>query len=215
MSQILFATDTTPNLGDLDANFTELYGYAKNLVSDAFGGVLIGTPTALATNGDRLQIYAAGTLRAAVLKNDGGATREPLLVWNTATSGDNVLCYWATDAGLPRGSVTYNRAGGLIAYNTTSDYRAKDILGDVTGTGATIDAIQVRLARMKGATIARPMFVAHELAEVADYAVTGAKDAVDAAGAPVFQQVDVSALVPLMVAELQALRARVAALEAA
>lgn len=43
---------------------------------------------------------------------------------------------------------------------------------------------------------------------------SGEKDAVDADGNPVYQQMDASALVPVMWAELQSLRKRLAALEA-
>jgi hypothetical protein len=55
--------------------------------------------------------------------------------------------------------------------------------------------------------------IAHEAATVAPYAVTGSKDAVDGNGTPRYQQMDVSAFVPLLIAEVQDLRARVAALE--
>jgi hypothetical protein len=43
--------------------------------------------------------------------------------------------------------------------------------------------------------------------------VTGEKDAVNEDGTPKYQQMDVSALVPLLLAEIQSLRARVAQLE--
>ena len=67
---------------------------------------------------------------------------------------------------------------------------------------------------MHDATIVRPMAIAHELAVPAPYAVTGTKDAVDENGNPRYQQVDYTTLVPLLIAEIQSLRARVAALEA-
>jgi hypothetical protein len=63
---------------------------------------------------------------------------------------------------------------------------------------------------MKDATQERPMFIAHE---VPAYAHTGEKDAVDKDGKPVYQQMDAAALIPVMWAELQSLRARVAQLE--
>jgi hypothetical protein len=52
------------------------------------------------------------------------------------------------------------------------------------------------------------MFIAHE---VPAYAHTGEKDAVDADGKPVYQQMDASALIPVMWAEIQDLRKRLAA----
>ena len=82
----------------------------------------------------------------------------------------------------------------------------------MTESGALIDATPVYMGKMKGATQERPMFIAHE---VPAYAHTGEKDAVDADGNPVYQQMDASALVPVMWAEIQSLRQRLAALEAA
>jgi len=71
-----------------------------------------------------------------------------------------------------------------------------------------IDSVPVYMGKMKGATQERPMFIAHETPE---YAHTGEKDAVDADGNPVYQQMDASALIPVMWAEIQSLRARLKA----
>lgn len=137
-------------------------------------------------------------------------------VWNSAATGNNVLVSFHTDAGgATRGSVTFNRAAGTMAYNTTSDYRSKVISGPVIDSSAVIDALRPVIGRMKGARQSRPMFVAHEVERAgAAYAVTGKFDDVDEDGKAIYQQLDVSLLIPVMVAELQALRARVAALEA-
>lgn len=165
------------------------------------------------------EIIAKGTgaVRTLQLENTGGATKDVLGLWNKSASGDNLLAQFYTEASATsRGTIDYNRAGGLTRYNTTSDYRAKDVTaGALTGSGAIIDGITVYWGRMNGATESRPMFVAHEVADGgAAYAVSGEKDAVDDEGQPVYQSLDASALVPLLWAEVQSLRARVAALEA-
>ncbi len=161
------------------------------------------------------QVSIQGT-RCVDAKGTGVATDPVITVWHTATAGDNVFASFRTEAtDTARGSISYNRGAGLVAYNTTSDYRAKTLQGPVLQPGSVIDAMQVYTGLMNGATQQRPMFVAHELQAVAPYAVTGTKDQVDAEGAPVLQQVDHASLVPLLVAELKALRARVAQLEAA
>jgi hypothetical protein len=129
--------------------------------------------------------------------------------WNNATSGDNNFLSFLTETGgTQRGGITYNRAAGLTSFNTTSDYRAKDINGPVTGSGALIDSVPVYMGKMKDATQERPMFLAHE---TPNYAHTGEKDAVDADGKPVYQQMDASALIPVMWAEIQSLRQRLSA----
>ena len=181
------------------------------------GDLLVGTQTAGAGLGfDTKFAVDAGSGEASVLKtSNAGAYAQRL--WNTATSGDNSFALFLTEggSGTARGSITYNRAGGLVAYNTTSDYRAKDIIGPVQNPGATIDALRVYEGKMKGATQSRPMLIAHEAQAHAPYAVSGVKDETNEDGTPKFQQMDVSSLVPLLLAEIQSLRARVAALEAA
>jgi hypothetical protein len=127
---------------------------------------------------------------------------------NSDTSGNNRLIHFYTDATISRGIIEYNRSTGLVVYGTTSDYRAKDIIGPVADSGAVIDSVPVYMGKMKGATQERPMFIAHETPA---YAHTGVKDAVDADGKPVYQQMDASALIPVMWAEIQDLRKRLAA----
>ena len=157
---------------------------------------------------------AIGGAKMSVLQT-GGATSPAHYAWNNATTGDNYFIGFGTEGSVTtRGSIDYNRAGGLVRYNTTSDYRAKDIIGPVQNPGATIDALKVYEGVMKGATQSRPMLIAHEAQAHAPYAVSGVKDEVNEDGTPKFQQMDVSSLVPLLLAEIQSLRARVAALEA-
>ena len=139
------------------------------------------------------------------------STQDVISCENSATSGDNIFINFYTDATVARGGITYNRAGGLTVFSTTSDYRAKDIIGPVQNPGAMIDALKVYEGQMKGATQSRPMLIAHEAQAVTPYAVTGEKDAVNEDGTPKLQQMDVSALVPLLLAEIQDLRKRLAA----
>jgi len=171
---------------------------------DTSGNFLVGTTSAEG----RVTISETGSGVALWIKNTAGASQPSQVVWNSATTGDNKLIDFYTDTGTLRGGISYNRVAGLVAYNITSDYRAKDIIGPVTDSGALIDSVPVYMGKMKGATQERPMFIAHE---VPAYAHTGVKDAVDADGKPVYQQMDASALIPVMWAEIQSLRARLAA----
>lgn len=196
-------------------NYADLRFFVSNSATPAeaaritSGGDLLVGDTATAA-------YFDGRLNVAGrIHNKIATSAESNYFWNQATSGDNQFFSFGTEAAYTaRGSISYNRAGGLVAYNTTSDYRAKDIIGPVQNPGATIDALKVYEGKMKGATQSRPMLVAHEAQEHAPYAVSGVKDEVNEDGTPKYQQMDVSSLVPLLLAEIQSLRARVAALEA-
>ncbi len=181
---------------------------------DSSGNVLINTTASASYFDGKLRVESATTVTSYRTSGTAGVILESL--WHQATTGDNNFITFGTETThAVRGSITYNRTGGLVAYNTTSDYRAKTILGDIDNSGEAIDALKVYRGVMNGATVERPMLVAHEAQEVAPYCVTGEKDAVDDDGNPIYQQMDHQALVPLLIAEIQQLRNRVAALEGA
>jgi hypothetical protein len=156
-------------------------------------------------------MYVQGT-QGPTFVATGASTVQVLACWQQATTGDNSFVNFYTETSTTlRGSISYNRGAGLVAYNVSSDYRAKDIFGPVVDSGTLIDSTPVYMGKMKGATQERPMFIAHETPA---YAHTGEKDAVDKDGNPVYQQMDASALIPVMWAEIQSLRIRIAQLEA-
>lgn len=216
-SNLLSLYNTTANGG---AKIRFLDGANNAGVGNVGGNLLF-----YANSGDteRMRIASSGNVGVGTTQADAFNTRmvveQPtsassvIAAWNSATTGDNLLIQFFTDNGAGRGSITYNRTGGVVAYNTTSDYRAKDILGPVTDAGATIDALKIYSGKMKGATIERPMLIAHEAQEVVPYAVTGDKDAVNEDGTDKYQQMDHQILIPLLIAEIQSMRLRLAQLE--
>jgi hypothetical protein len=103
------------------------------------------------------------------------------------------------------------------AYFTSSDYRLKTDIVDLDGSGSFIDALRPRRFTWIEGNRQDAGFIAHEAQAVAPTLVSGEKDAVNEDGTPHYQGVQYSAseLIANMVAELQALRARVALLESA
>ena len=196
---------STSSVADIEFSNTPALRFVYNGTTerariDSNGNLLVGLTSAIVADG-KFQVKNSSISQATGYFQ------------NATTTGNAIFASFGTEASYTeRGSISYNRAGGLTAYNTTSDYRAKDISGPVVDSGALIDSVPVYMGKMKGATQERPMFIAHE---VPAYAHTGEKDAVDANGNPVYQQMDTSALVPVMWAEIQSLRQRLAALEAA
>jgi hypothetical protein len=226
-------TDATTQLGIFrgaanstsDGNFLNIAGYegltfsvsAANIGSqtermriDNNGNLLVNTTSTGAYFDGKITAYSPDTY-APYCGKQGQSAAAVNVAWNAGTTGDNVFEYFLTETSPTiRGSITYNRAGGLVAYNVTSDYRAKEIKGAITNSGEIIDSVPVYMGKMKDATQERPMFIAHE---TPSYAHTGEKDAVDKDGKPVYQQMDASSLIPVMWAEIQSLRQRIATLE--
>ena len=109
------------------------------------------------------------------------------------------------------GTIT-NSGGVATLFNTTSDYRLKTVTGAVTGQGARIDALEpVEYTWNSDGSRSRG-FLAHKFQEVYAGSITGAKDAVDADGKPVYQamQAGSSEVIADLVAEIQSLRKRLA-----
>ncbi len=170
------------------------------------GQVLIGTSSLTVSSLYKLQVIGS---RGAMIKSTGGGGAPTLTLWNNNSSGDSNLIDFrvnVTDATV--GGVAHDRSAGLVVYNTTSDYRAKTLNGRVRNSGSVIDQLKVYNGTMNGATLELPMLVAHEAQEVVPYCVTGTKDEVDSDGNPIYQGMDVSKLVPLLIAEIQDLRKR-------
>ena len=181
--------------------------FTQAMTLDSSGNLLVGTTSPV--TGGKISAIVSGQ-QAASFRSDASTVVTILNLWGNETSGNQIFARFATDSNAERGTISYNRGAGLVAYNVTSDYRAKDIIGPVTDSGALIDSVPVYIGKMKGATQDRPMFIAHE---TPNYAHTGEKDAVDKDGKPVYQQMDASALIPVMWAEIQSLRKRILTLE--
>jgi hypothetical protein len=130
----------------------------------------------------------------------------------TAASGTRYHIIFREN-GTERGSITSN--GTTVAYNSVSDYRLKDITGPLIDSGTFIDALKPKVGTWKSDGSKFVGFLAHEFAEVSPSSVNGEKDAVDAEGNPKYQGMQASSaeVIANLVAELQSVRARLAALE--
>ena len=146
----------------------------------------------------------------------GGASAVGITATTAATSGFAAASFQRTASNgqavqfkrdtTEVGSISITTSA--TTYNTSSDERLKDNIVDAPSASDDIDAIQVRSFDWKadGAHQKYGM-VAQELQGVAPEAVTGDADSDEMMG------VDYSKLVPMLVKEIQLLRARVAQLE--
>ena len=119
----------------------------------------------------------------------------------------------------------YNASGTFVgqiqinasstAFLTTSDYRLKtEVTYDWDATTRLKQLNPVRFNFIADADTTVDGFLAHEVQNVVPEAISGTKDAVDDEGNPVYQGIDQSKLVPLLVKTIQELEARITALEA-
>jgi len=92
------------------------------------GAVYINTTSALPGSGTIFHVYSNEACTTFANNSSG---QQVLLLWNKATSGNNLFQEFATEATINgRGSIDFNRAATLVRYNTTSDANLKNIIGD-------------------------------------------------------------------------------------
>jgi hypothetical protein len=174
------------------------------------GNLLVGTSTAGAGVGYDVRLAVdGGAAEGGIFKTSAGVNAYSLISWNTATTGNNLFVQFGTEGSLTtRGSITYNRGLGQVAYNITSDERLKSNILDAEDASAKLEAVKVRQFNWKetGNHVTHG-FIAQELDLVCPEAVTKFDDENE------MWSVDYSKLVPILVKEVQSLRARVAQLE--
>jgi hypothetical protein len=184
---------------------------AYNMVLQAAGGsLLVGTSTSAFTAKQEI-VQTADTPTAYFFRN------------NAATNAGFVLRHGGATGAATATQVEFLRADSVTvgsitstvsatAYNTSSDYRLKNITGPITTSGAYIDSLNPVEGTWKADGSTFVGLIAHEVQEASRTPVaTGVKDGKD------MQAMDYSnaELIANMLAELKSLRARVAQLEAA
>jgi len=116
----------------------------------------------------------------------------------------------------PNGNVgSISTDGSATLYNTSSDYRLKENITAISDAITRLKTLKPYRFNFKADTSTTvDGFLAHEVTAVPE-AITGTKDEVDADNKPIYQGIDQSKLVPLLVAAVQELIGKVEALEAA
>jgi hypothetical protein len=217
----LFAFKTTTNgeisaLRGLNSAGSEVVAINYDTTNSA---LLIRTGSTERVRIDSSGFYFLGctTTPSASVK---GIRLTPDLTTNTpkfSTGSATGLVYmieWINGNGIV-GSISTN--GSLTSYNTTSDYRLKNITGSLTGAKDFIMALQPKQGTWKADGSKFVGFLAHEFQEISPSSVTGEKDAVDADGKPIMQSMQASSseVIANLVAHIQNLETRLAALESA
>jgi len=149
----------------------------------------------------------SGTYQLEMITNSVGGINI-----RTTGSSSNTMVRFETSSGL---AGYISSSGTSTTYVTSSDYRLKENVITLSGSGEFIDALKPKCGTWKADGSKFVGFLAHEFAEVSPSSVGGEKDAVDENGEPLYQgmQASTSEVIANLVAELQSLRKRLAALE--
>jgi hypothetical protein len=175
---------------------------------DTSGRLLVGTSSALINES---QIGATGAGNTACLKTTV-SSNNPLLLWNSATSGDNIFCSFFTEASYTvRATIDYNRGAGQVRYNTTSDQRLKSDIVPAPTALSKLSEIEVKSYKWTETDyLVEYGFIAQELNVVLPDAVKQGDNGDEVVDA---WAVDNSKLVPLLTKALQEAVAKIESLE--
>jgi hypothetical protein len=178
------------------------------------------------SNTERARIDSSGNLLWGKTSLSNEVTTDGAILYKNASGGGSTAYFtnggngtaMAVSTQADATAIQFFRSGSSVGsigltttsttYYTSSDARLKENVADADGASSLIDAIQVRKFDWKAnGEHQRYGFIAQELLEVAPEAVSQPADPEEMMG------VDYSKLVPMLVKELQSLRARVAQLE--
>ena len=174
---------------------------ATRLLIDSSGNLLVGTTSANGVIANGLNVI-----------NTSGATTVSIGHANGTGGGSTYLNFSYNNGSI--GSITQNGTTGVL-YNTSSDYRLKNITSELTGYKERIMALQPKQGTWKADGSEFRGFLAHEFAEQYSASVIGEKDAIDEEGNPIMQAMQASSpeVIADLVAYIHNLETRLAALE--
>ena len=199
--QMIFGTGTAPA--------------PETMRLDQNGRLHIGKTTAISGE-NRLTVMNESSSKVAHFHHNHNSQRACLDCTNGyATGGQSAIMIEFRRADL-------TSVGGIFAstsnvqYNTASDYRLKEnqvAISDGITRLKELKPYKFNFKENKDKIV--DGFFAHEVSSVVPEAITGTKDEVDENNDPIYQGIDQSKLVPLLVAAVQELIGRVEKLEGA
>ena len=228
---------TNGNRGGLMIQATEVgVTNDRDIYLNPHGGrVLIGTSSGSTGQSRKLLItdsvstYAHGPVKI----ENTSTSAQRIMTLNTENNGNTDMIVFDRDNGN-RGSISCN--GTSISYNTTSDYRLKENVIDLSGAITRVKALEPkRFNFIDKPDLTVDGFLAHEAQTVVPEAVTGTHNEVVVWGAgdelpegvsvgdnrldedgntiPKYQSIDQAKLVPLLTAALQEAITKIETLE--
>ena len=215
---------------------TTTTGGTEAMRIDSSGNVLVGTTSVFSGSGITPKMTISKSGGSGLGINSIGAA-EVGLGTRPSASHNYYAGFFLNSSGTGVGNITVS--GSSTSYNTSSDYRLKENLVDLTGASARVNQLNpLRFNWITDETnTAIDGFLAHEVATVVPEAINGTKDAMrdeeyevtpavlDEDGnvtteavmgtrsVPDYQGIDQSKLVPLLTAALQEALTEIASLK--
>ena len=209
-------TDSAKNISGLGMNFTNgVLGIVNNYQYTGGGKIAYYTGTKTSTGGsltEAMRIDAEGQMLfggiTSELTNNGGCLQlksrtgsEHCATFRNGVSDGGFGINFQRVDGTQVGSIAWTSS--VTNFNTSSDYRLKE---NVTYTfDATTEVKKLKPCKFnfKDESDTVEGFLAHEVSSIVPLAVTGTKDAKDSNDNPIYQSIDQSKLVPLLVKTIQ------------
>jgi hypothetical protein len=213
---VQFSSSTGPyyigatNSATPDLVFSQVGGSERMRLTNA-GDLLVGATAQLSD--EKFRVSSATT--AGIFSNTTAASTRPVIyTLHAGSSGGTSKNHFEflNSGGGTVGSIACT--GTATSFVTSSDYRLKHDIQPMTGALAKVAQLKPVTYKWNSDNSDSQGFIAHELQEVVPDAVTGAKDAVDAEGKPVYQGIDTSFLVATLTAAIQEQQAMIEQLKA-
>jgi len=159
-------------------------------------------------NNHRLVVQPSGNVLIGTTSTN---SNEKVRIKN---GNDTRAIAFQSDSSAEAGYIYINSGGTSVSYSTSSDYRLKENVVDLTSATDRLKQLQPkRFNFIADADTTVDGFLAHEVSSIVPEAINGEKDELDADGNPVYQGIDQSKLVPLLTASLQEAIAKIEELE--
>jgi len=176
--------------------------FTQAMTLDASGNLLVGTSGISWQTVAGFYYFAGSSLN---ITRNGDACQ----LLNRLTS-DGIIVDLRRSANAV-GNISVTTTGAT--FNSTSDYRLKESVAPLSGGLSRVNSLKPSVYKWKSNGSDGEGFLAHELAEVVPAAVNGEKDAVNEDGTIKAQSIDMSRIVPILVAAIKELSAEVNALK--